>query len=167
MGSEEHTYAAVLDKLLSKEQLPDVLAAKDPSEGLLCPPCKDALKDLYRLQKELKTVKNIVIRTFKLSDGGPESSVDSESSAIPLSEQTELDNSRQNSVTELNQDVGTKKNRRSKKRIELKKDKDKKLIRTSSTETDMTETGGHTKKRKEKKKKTIPPQKKKKKKKKK
>merc|ERR1711915_455106 len=60
------------------------------------------------------------------------------------------DNSRQNSVTELNQDVGTKKNRRSKKRIELKKDKDKKLIRTSSTETDMTETRGHTKKRKEK-----------------
>ena len=60
----EHTLSDVLAKLFSRERLPASLTRKDYSQGLLCTNCKNLLKDLFRLQRELKNGKNEVVRIF-------------------------------------------------------------------------------------------------------
>ena len=54
----EHTFSDVLAKLFSRERLPASLARKDYSQGLLCTDCRELVKNLFRLQLELKAVKN-------------------------------------------------------------------------------------------------------------
>merc|ERR1711892_1298323 len=58
-------FSDVLRKLFSKEQLPRSLRQKDYSQGLLCTDCRDWVKVLFRLQKELRTIKQIIVRTFR------------------------------------------------------------------------------------------------------
>merc|ERR1712106_579458 len=71
----EYTFADVLTKLFSREQLPDSLAGKDYAQGWLCKTCKFLAGDLFRLQKELKTVKNVIVRIFKNSENKEDSVV--------------------------------------------------------------------------------------------
>merc|ERR1711936_596219 len=67
IGSSQHTYTEVLSKLFAKEQLPPSLTDKDFSKGLLCTSCTDLVGDLFRLQHELRGVKNEIVDTFKES----------------------------------------------------------------------------------------------------
>merc|ERR1711892_952419 len=80
----EHTYSAVLAKLFSRESLPARLARKDSSQGLMCTECRDMVKDLYRLQRELRTVKQAILRTFRDSDEGGTSSDESDAEVYSL-----------------------------------------------------------------------------------
>merc|ERR1711915_532310 len=64
----EYAFSDVLERLFSKETLPPRLVTKDYSEGLLCAYCKYLVSDLFRLQRELKMCKNIVLKTFINSD---------------------------------------------------------------------------------------------------
>lgn len=65
IGSSQHTFSEVLKKLFSKEKLPASLIEKDTSNGLLCTSCTDLVGDLFRLQHELRGVKNDIVSTFK------------------------------------------------------------------------------------------------------
>jgi len=67
IGSSQHTFSEVLTKLFNKEQLPASLLEKDFSKGLLCTSCTDIVGDLFRLQHELRGVKNEIVSTFKES----------------------------------------------------------------------------------------------------
>jgi len=69
-----NTISDVLSKLFSRKQIPACLARKDTSQGLLCTFCKYLVMDLIRLQKELKTVESIIVRTFKNSEDTDERS---------------------------------------------------------------------------------------------
>lgn len=67
IGSSQHTFSEVLNKLFNKEKLPASLIEKDTSKGLLCTSCTDLVGDLFRLQHELRGVKNDIVSTFKKS----------------------------------------------------------------------------------------------------
>jgi len=67
IGSSEHSFSEVLRKLFNKEQLPKSLTNKDFSKGNLCTSCTDLVGDLFRLQHELRGVKNDIVNTFKKS----------------------------------------------------------------------------------------------------
>ena len=60
----QHTYSDVLAKLLSNE----TSRRRDCNKGLLCTICKDLVKELYRLQRELRGVKNKILGIFRNSD---------------------------------------------------------------------------------------------------
>jgi len=62
------TFSDLIGKLLRKEKLPHSLANKDCSHGLLCSNCRDLLKEVYRLQHELKRLKNVIVTTFKSTE---------------------------------------------------------------------------------------------------
>merc|ERR1712106_1167515 len=83
----EHTYSAVLGKIFSKESLPPRLARRDSSQGLLCTECRDMVKDLYRLQRELRSVKQAIISTFRDSDEGATSSDESDAEVVSVRKQ--------------------------------------------------------------------------------
>ena len=68
MEDSEYSFSDVLAKLFSREDLPIRLARRDTTRGLLCIYCKYLVMDLFRLQKELKTVKNVIMRTYKNSE---------------------------------------------------------------------------------------------------
>merc|ERR1712013_412193 len=68
VSSSGYTFSDVLAKLFSKEDLPPSLAEKDHSQGLLCSHCQSLVTDLFRLQKELKTVKNVIVRIYRNSE---------------------------------------------------------------------------------------------------
>jgi len=65
IGSSQHTFSEVLNKLFNKEKLPASLIEKDISKGFLCTSCTDLVGDLFRLQHELRGVKNDIVSTFK------------------------------------------------------------------------------------------------------
>ena len=67
LGTTQYTFSDVLKKLFKKEQLPPKLTEKDFSKGLLCSGCKHMVDDLFRLQYELRDVKNEIVSTFKRS----------------------------------------------------------------------------------------------------
>jgi len=67
IGTTPFTFTDVLRKLFKKEQLPAQLTKKDFSTGLLCSGCKDLVDELFRLQHELRGVKNEIVDTFKRS----------------------------------------------------------------------------------------------------
>ena len=60
----KYTFSAVLGKLFRKEQLGQGLGEEDFSTGTLCTPCKDSVINLFRLQQELREVKNGVVSTY-------------------------------------------------------------------------------------------------------
>jgi len=65
IGSSQHTFSEVLTKLFHKEKLPASLTENVASSGLLCTSCTDLVGDLFRLQHELRGVKNDIVGTFK------------------------------------------------------------------------------------------------------
>ena len=67
IGNTQYTFADVLEKVFKKEQLPPKLTDQDFSKGVLCFGCKDMVDDLFRLQHELRGVKNEIVNTFKKS----------------------------------------------------------------------------------------------------
>ena len=79
LEASEYTFSDVLSKLFSGEQLPASLAEKNYSQGLLCTYCTYLVSDLFRLQRELKTVKNVIVRTFKSSENKDVKGVSNES----------------------------------------------------------------------------------------
>eukprot|EP00092_Neocalanus_flemingeri_P029705 GFUD01032252.1.p1 GENE.GFUD01032252.1~~GFUD01032252.1.p1 ORF type:complete len:727 (+),score=284.09 GFUD01032252.1:67-2247(+) len=67
IGSSQNTFSEVLKKLVNKEQLPASLTEKNFSKGLLCTGCTDLVGDVFRLQHELRGVKNEIVDAFKKS----------------------------------------------------------------------------------------------------
>jgi len=64
IGSSRHTFNEVLTKLFHKEKLPQSLITRVPANGILCAKCSDLVSELFRLQHELRGVKNDIVNTF-------------------------------------------------------------------------------------------------------
>ena len=64
LADTKYTFSDVLCKLFKKEKLPLVLNDKDFTNGMLCSRCKDKVDNLYKLQYELREVKNEIVNIF-------------------------------------------------------------------------------------------------------
>ena len=51
--------------MFHKEKMTAVLSGEEASAGVLCSSCTDLVGDLFRLQHELRGVKNDIVNTFK------------------------------------------------------------------------------------------------------
>jgi len=67
MADTKYTYADVLVKLFKKEQLPYKMGEKDLSSGVLCNLCQNSVLKLFKLQHELREVKNGIVSTYQSS----------------------------------------------------------------------------------------------------
>jgi len=65
IGTSNHTFAEVLTKLFHKEKMSTILSDEEASTGVLCKSCTDLVENLFRLQHELRGVKNDIVNTFK------------------------------------------------------------------------------------------------------
>ena len=67
LQASQYTYSDVLTKLFLREELPQSLAEKDFSSGFVCICCKYLVEELYRLQYQLRGLKNQIVSLFKKS----------------------------------------------------------------------------------------------------
>jgi len=67
VGDTKYTFADVLAKLFKKEQLPYKISEDDLSSGVLSSQCKESVLKLFRLQQELRDVKNGIVNTYQTS----------------------------------------------------------------------------------------------------
>ena len=64
VADTKYTFSDILCKLFKNEKLPLVLTDKDFTNGMLCSGCKDKVDNLYKLQYELREVKNKIVNTL-------------------------------------------------------------------------------------------------------
>ena len=67
IADTKYTFADVLAKLFKKEQLPYKISEEDLSSGVLSGQCKESVLKLFRLQQELRDVKNGIVSTYQTS----------------------------------------------------------------------------------------------------
>ena len=64
VADTKYTFSDILCKLFKKEKLPLVLNDTDFINGMLCSECKAKVDNLYKLQYELREVKNEIVNTM-------------------------------------------------------------------------------------------------------
>ena len=69
--NSQHTYMEVITKLFQKENLQSLLTDTDFSNSSLCFQCKPLIEELFRLQFQLRTKKNEIVKIFKTSKEKP------------------------------------------------------------------------------------------------
>ena len=83
VANTKYTFSDILCKLFKKEKLPLVLTDKDFTTGKLCSVCKEKVDNLYKLQYELREVKNKIVSTLRKSHKSDKDKNESESLNVP------------------------------------------------------------------------------------
>ena len=63
--NSKYAFADVITKLFKKEHVEFEVTEKSLTSGVLCLKCVEMVERLYRLQHELRDVKNAIVKTYK------------------------------------------------------------------------------------------------------